>query len=73
MGTIIGPVIGAYVLGSVLEIFYGLQEFHALFFNILLIFVVLFVPSGLIKIESKVSLMKWLKKLFSKKVVHERG
>lgn len=47
IGTIIGPVIGVYSLSFLFEILYAWVDYRILFYSILLVVILLFLPDGL--------------------------
>jgi branched-chain amino acid transport system permease protein len=45
-GTLVGPVIGAYLLTFIAEYLYFILQFRLIIFSLLIIFIILFSPKG---------------------------
>ena len=50
VGTLFGPILGAYVLTFLNEYFYFMMEYRLLIYSLVIIVIVLFFPSGLLEL-----------------------
>ena len=60
-GTLLGPIVGSFILESASEIFKNFfQEAHLLIYGVLIVLVVLFVPEGIVGTAH--TFIRWLRK-----------
>lgn len=77
IGTIWGPVLGAFIMTFINQyaraLFNQLSGLNLFIYGILVIFIVLFLPKGIVSLFTEEKLAAYKKKLFSRKVLQKEG
>lgn len=66
MGTVVGPVIGAYILRFSMEYFLSIKQIHLIIYSSLMILIMFFMPKGLVEALRPYGIVQSIGKAFGK-------